>query len=54
MKKYTLNFGEFKQFDKVFLTADNGIDCASVTSVASVPVASLLVRLALLGYQYLH
>ena len=34
MKKYTLNFGEFKQFDKVFLTADKGIDGASVTSVA--------------------
>ncbi len=34
MKKYTLNFGEFKQYDKVFLTADKGIDGASVTSVA--------------------
>ena len=34
MKKYTLNFGEFKQFDKVFLTAEKGIDPASVTSVA--------------------
>ena len=34
MKKYTLNFGEFKQYDKAFLTADKGIDGASVTSVA--------------------
>lgn len=34
MKKYTLNFGEFKQFDKVFLTAEKGVDPASVTSVA--------------------
>ena len=34
MKKYTLNFGEFKQYDKVFLTADKGIDGASVNSVA--------------------
>ena len=34
MKKYTLNYGEFKQYDKVFLTADKGIDGASVTSVA--------------------
>ncbi len=34
MKKYTLNFGEFKQYDKVFLTADKGIDGASVSSVA--------------------
>ena len=34
MKKYTLNFGEFKQYDKVFITADKGIDGASVTSVA--------------------
>ena len=34
MKKYTLNFGEFKQYDKTFLTADQGIDGSSVTSVA--------------------
>ena len=34
MKKYTLNFGEFKQYDKVFLTAEKGIDGASVNSVA--------------------
>lgn len=34
MKKYTLNFGEFKQYDKVFLTADKGIDGSTVNSVA--------------------
>ena len=34
MKKNTLNFGEFKQYDKVFLTADNGIDVENVMSVA--------------------
>ncbi len=34
MKKSTFNFGEFRQLDKVFLTADNGIDCENVTSVA--------------------
>ena len=34
MKKTSLNFGEFRQYDKVFLTADNGIDCENVTSVA--------------------
>ncbi len=34
MKKSTLHFGEFRQLDKVFLTADNGIDCENVTSVA--------------------
>ena len=34
MKKATLNFGQFKQFDKVFITADNGIDVENVTSVA--------------------
>ena len=34
MKKATLNFGQFKQFDKVFITADNGIDVKNVTSVA--------------------
>ena len=25
MKKYTLNFGQFKQYDKKFITAENGI-----------------------------
>ncbi|MBQ3006322.1 MAG: hypothetical protein IJD78_02045 [Clostridia bacterium] len=34
MKKPTLNFGEFKQYDKIFLTAENGIDAENVTSVA--------------------
>ncbi len=34
MKKYTLNFGEFKQYEKVFLTADNGIDATTVNSIA--------------------
>ena len=34
MKKPTFNFGEFKQYDKVFLTAENGIDCENVSSVA--------------------
>lgn len=34
MRKNTLHFGEFKQYDKVFLTADCGIDCENVTSVA--------------------
>ncbi len=34
MKKPVLNFGEFKQYDKIFLTAENGIECESVTSVA--------------------
>ncbi len=34
MKKYTLNFGQFKQYKKEFLTAEKGIDGASVTSVA--------------------
>ena len=34
MKKTSLNFGEFRQYDKVFLTADNGIDCENVSSVA--------------------
>lgn len=34
MKKASLHFGEFKQYDKVFLTADSGIDCENVTSVA--------------------
>lgn len=34
MKKPSLHFGEFNQLDKVFLTADNGIDCENVSSVA--------------------
>ncbi len=34
MKKNTLKFGEFKQFNKKFLTADSGIDIESVLSVA--------------------
>ena len=34
MKKYTLNFGEFKQYDKLFLTADNGLDLESANSIA--------------------
>ncbi len=34
MKKPTLNFGEFRQYDKVFITAENGIDIENVTSVA--------------------
>ena len=34
MKKSSLHFGEFRQYDKVFLTAEKGIDCSSVTSVA--------------------
>lgn len=34
MKKYTLNFGEFKQYDKVFLTEDKGINPLAVTSIA--------------------
>ncbi len=34
MKKPTLNFGKFKQYDKVFLNADNGIDVENVLSVA--------------------
>ncbi|MBR3869234.1 MAG: hypothetical protein IKM66_07945 [Clostridia bacterium] len=34
MKKPSLHFGEFRQLDKVFLTADNGIDCENVSSVA--------------------
>lgn len=34
MKKPTFNFGEFTQRDKVFITADNGIDVENVTSVA--------------------
>ena len=34
MKKPMLNFGQFTQYDKVFITADNGIDLEKVTSVA--------------------
>ena len=34
MKKPTLNFGQFKQYDKVFLNADQGIDVGNVSSVA--------------------
>lgn len=34
MKKPTLLFGEFKQYDKVFITADNGIDIENVTGIA--------------------
>ena len=34
MKKNTLHFGEFIQYDKKFLTAENGIDLESVSSVA--------------------
>ena len=34
MKKNTLKFGEFKQYDKKFLTADSGIDVENVLSVA--------------------
>lgn len=34
MKKSTFCLGEFKQYDKVFLTADNGIDVENVYDVA--------------------
>ena len=34
MKKYTLNFGQFRQFDKTFITPEKGIDPTTVTSVA--------------------
>lgn len=34
MKKPTLYLGQFKQFDKVFLTEENGIDISSVGSIA--------------------
>ena len=34
MKKSTLNFGQFRQYDKIFITADNGIDVENVSSVA--------------------
>ena len=33
MKKPTLYFGEFKQYDKSFITADNGIDVENVTAI---------------------
>ena len=34
MRKNSLHFGEFRQYDKKFITAENGIDCGSVSSVA--------------------
>lgn len=34
MKKNSLHFGEFRQYDKKFLTSENGIDCANVSAVA--------------------
>ena len=34
MKKPTLYLGKFKQYDKVFITDENGIDIKNVTSVA--------------------
>ena len=34
MKKSTLHFGEFKQYDKKFITAENGINPESVCDVA--------------------
>lgn len=34
MKKNTLNFGEFKQYDKKFITAENGVDIENISSVA--------------------
>ena len=34
MKKPTMYFGKFKQYDKVFLTADNGIDITNADSIA--------------------
>lgn len=34
MKKNTLHFGEFRQYDKKFITPENGVDCANVSSVA--------------------
>ena len=43
MKKYTLNFGQFKQYDKVFITAENGINTENVTSVAFNGEALLIV-----------
>ncbi len=34
MKKPTMYFGKFKQYDKVLLTTDNGIDIQNVVSIA--------------------
>lgn len=34
MKKYTLNFGQFRQYDKKFITSESGINVEDVTSVA--------------------
>lgn len=34
MKKPSIYFGEFKQYDKVFITADDGIDIENISSVA--------------------
>ena len=34
MKKPTLNFGQFTQYDKVFITEENGIDLSKALSVA--------------------
>ncbi len=34
MKKYTLNFGQFRQYDKKFITSENGINAEAVNSVA--------------------
>lgn len=33
MQKYTLNFGQFRQFDKKFITSENGINSQNVNSV---------------------
>ncbi len=34
MKKTALHFGEFRQYDKTFITAENGVDIENVLSVA--------------------
>lgn len=34
MKKRTLCFGEFNQFDRSFLTADDSVDCNGISSIA--------------------
>lgn len=34
MKKYTLNFGQFRQYDKKFITEEQGINAVNVTSAA--------------------
>ncbi len=34
MKKYTLNFGQFRQYDKKFITSENGLDIENVTAAA--------------------